>query len=375
MDNFKRFAVGIISLIVVASCICINSRAASQEAVSLNCTVQASASVPDLPNIAAKACVLMDADTGRILYEKNSDQRLQMASTTKIMTTLLTIESGGLDESFKVDADAVRVEGSSMGLKTDSVVTKRMLLYGMMLPSGNDAANAAAVSVAGSTADFVDLMNKKAEQLGLQNTHFVTPSGLDDYTNDHYSTAKDMANLTRAALCNEIFKEVCKTRSIKLDSQSGEEFWLSNTNRLLSSCEGVIGVKTGFTDKAGRCLVSACSRNGMTLICVTLCDPNDWYDHNNLYNYGFGLFQNYTVPGVTVKIPCVGGVDEFTQAKSEDCVISIIPGEENELERVVIMPRFIYLPMEDGTPIGRVIYKLHGEIVVNSELLLENIKD
>ncbi len=381
MDNFKRFAVCIISLIVVASCICINARAVSQEALipQITSTSQsakyANAHMADVPNIAAKACVLMDADTGRVLFEKNSDQRLQMASTTKIMTTLLTIESGNLDEYFKVDADAVRVEGSSMGLKTDSIVSKRMLLYGMMLPSGNDAANAAAVSVAGNMADFVELMNKKADQLGLENTHFVTPSGLDDYTNDHYSTAKDMANLTRAALKNDVFKEVCQTRSIKLTSESGEDYWLSNTNRLLSSCEGVIGVKTGFTDKAGRCLVSACCRDGMTLICVTLCDPNDWYDHTNLYDYGFGLFQSYTVPGITVKVPCVGGADEFAQARSEDCVISIMPGEENELEKTVVMPRFIYLPMDDGTPIGRVIYKLHGEIVVNNELLLENIKD
>lgn len=376
MDNFRRITVCIVSLLLVASCICINARAQAVAQVVANqdgSTQNLIKSEP--PIIAAKSAIVMDANTGRILFEKNCEQKLQMASTTKIMTTLLTIESGGLDEFFTVDPVAIRVEGSSMGLKENAVVTKRMLLYGMMLPSGNDAANAAAVSVAGSADAFVELMNDKAKSLGLENTNFVTPSGLDDFTNDHYSTAKDMATLTRAALMNPDFKEVCKTRSIKLTAQSGEDYWLSNTNRLLSSCEGVVGVKTGFTDKAGRCLVSACERNGMTLICVTLSDPNDWYDHTNLYDYGFGLFQNFTIPGITVKVPCVGGVDEFASAKSEDTVVSIMSGEEAELEKTVVLPKFIYLPMEDKTPVGRVIYRLHGEIIANQELLFEPVKE
>ena len=159
-------------------------------------------------NISAKAAILMDARTGKILYEKNSGQIMQMASTTKIMTTLLSIESGNLDESFVVDSNAIKVEGSSMGLVEGDVVTKRALCYGMMLPSGNDAANATAVKIAGSIENFAVLMNNRAKEIGMNNTSFVTPSGLDDYTDYHYSTAYDMALLTKEALKNPIFKEI-----------------------------------------------------------------------------------------------------------------------------------------------------------------------
>ncbi len=275
-----------ICLAVMASCICIRARNASSEAGSASVL---SASVLNEPQIAARAAVVVEYETGQVIYEKNSDMKLPMASTTKIMTTLLTLESGDIDEWFTVDSEAIKVEGSSMGLTEGKVVTKRILCYGMMLPSGNDAANASAVAVAGSIEAFVDLMNKKAENFGLLDTHFVTPSGLDDYTDEHYSTALDMANLTRLALSDETFREICGTGSICLESGNGESFWLSNSNKLLSSCDGVIGVKTGFTDKAGRCLVSACERDGVTLICVTLSDPNDWYDHTNLYDYCFSM--------------------------------------------------------------------------------------
>lgn len=275
-----------ICLVVMASCICIKARNASSEAGSQSVL---SASVSSEPQIAARAAVVIEYETGQVIFEKNCEMKLPMASTTKIMTTLLTLESGNIDDWFTVDSEAIKVEGSSMGLSEGKIVTKRILAYGMMLPSGNDAANAAAVAVAGSIDGFVELMNEKAENFGLDSTHFVTPSGLDDYTDEHYSTALDMANLTRLALSNETFREICKTSSICLQFGDGESFWLSNSNKLLSSCDGVIGVKTGFTDKAGRCLVSACERNGMTLICVTLSDPNDWYDHANLYDYCFSL--------------------------------------------------------------------------------------
>ncbi|MCC8130929.1 MAG: D-alanyl-D-alanine carboxypeptidase [Oscillospiraceae bacterium] len=288
MDRYtiKRVAVCMICLVVMASCICIRARSASSETSS---SPVLSTSVMTEPQIAARAAVVVEYETGKVLYEKNADLQLPMASTTKIMTTLLTLESDNIDDWFTVDSEAIKVEGSSMGLSEGEVITKRILAYGMMLPSGNDAANAAAVAVSGSIEGFVRLMNEKAENFGLTNTHFVTPSGLDDYTDEHYSTALDMANLTRLALSNETFREICGTKSICLEFGDGESFWLSNSNKLLSSCEGVIGVKTGFTDKAGRCLASACERDGVTLICVTLSDPNDWYDHTNLYDYCFSL--------------------------------------------------------------------------------------
>lgn len=352
MDNIKRYVACLICLLVVASCLCIRLRAAE-------------------PEPTARAAILIDASTGRVIYEKNSDAQLQMASTTKIMTTLLTIEAGDLDDYFEVDSEAIRVEGSSMGLYEGASVTRRMLLYGMMLPSGNDAANAAAVSVAGDCNKFVDMMNAKAQELGLENTHFVTPSGLDDYTNDHYSTAHDMAMLAARAMENPVFRDVCSTRSICLKYGDGKDCWLSNSNRLLDSCEGVIGVKTGFTDKAGRCLVSACERDGVTLICVTLNDPNDWYDHNRLYDYGYSLIANRTLEGVSLKVPCVGGIDEFLPAGSEDIMLPLFEDDLKNVERRITMQRFIYLPAQSGHAVGKVTYYLDGKVIAQRDIVLE----
>ncbi len=359
MDNIKRYTVCLICLLAMASCLCIKARAAE-------------------PAVAAKAAALIDASTGKVLYEKNGNDELPMASTTKIMTTLLTLESGGLDEYFEVDPEAIKVEGSSMGLREGKTVTKMMLAYGMMLPSGNDAANAAAVKVAGDMSEFVGMMNERAEEMGLTCTHFVTPSGLDDYTDEHYSTALDMARLTMNALENDAFRQVCSTRSICLEYGDGEQLWLSNTNRLLSSCDGVIGVKTGFTDKAGRCLVSACERGGVTLICVTLNDPNDWYDHSNLYDYGFELVRSYDFGGVSLRIPSASAEgalpDGFVVAQSEGFSISLLPEDYQRVERTVLLPRFVYLP-QDGLEnwsrsVGTVIYSLDGEVIMQKELLL-----
>ncbi len=324
------------------------------------------------PNIAARAAVLIDASTGEIIYAKNENLKLQMASTTKILTTLLTLESGNLDEYFEVDSNAIKVEGSSMGLKEGNLVTKRMLCYGMMLPSGNDAANASAVKVAGTISEFVELMNKRAEEMGLKSTHFVTPSGLDDFTTEHYSTAYEMALITKEALNNDDFKQICQTKSIKLTFGEGKDFWLSNTNRLLKSCDGVIGVKTGFTDKAGRCLISACEREGTTLICVTLNDPNDWLDHSNLYNYGFKLVKSVDIGGLRLKLPCVGGNKDSAIAYTDSHKISVPTNKEDKLESVILVPRFVYLPLNDGEVIGKVIYNLDGKEVAKLDLIFKN---
>ena len=204
------------------------------------------------PEISAKAAVLISADTGEIIYEHNSSKKLPMASTTKIMTTLLCLESGGLYEEFVVDSEAIRVEGSSMGLREGDIVTKYALCCGMLLPSGNDAANAAAVRIAGNIEDFAVMMNDRAREMGLSRTFFVTPSGLEG--EGHGSSAYDMAILAREALKNEMFREICSQTSIQLEfGNPPYKRWLKNTNKLLTMCDGVYGVKTGFTDEAGRC--------------------------------------------------------------------------------------------------------------------------
>ena len=236
--------------------------------------------------ISAQAYVLMEADTGKVLLSKNGDEKRPIASTTKIMTTLLCLESGGLDDWFVVDPEAIRVEGSSMGLQEGDVVTKRMLCYGMLLPSGNDAANATAVRLAGSIPEFAKLMNARAARIGMTHTCFVTPSGLD--AEGHGASARDMGLLARTAMQNPDFRAICsQSRAEVCFGNPPYNRWLKNTNKLLTMYEGVVGVKTGFTDAAGRCLVSFCERDGVSLLCVTLHAKDDWNDHMKLYDYGF----------------------------------------------------------------------------------------
>ena len=196
----------------------------------------------DMPDVGAKAAVVIDAESGELLFAKNETLRLPMASTTKIMSALVVLSQDALDEPFTVDDRAVDTEGSTMGLEKGDKVTLRELCAGMLLPSGNDAANASAYRVSGSIEGFVGLMNEKAEELGLSDTHFVTPSGLDDYTDAHYSTAADMAKLAAIAIKNEDFTAICSKSEMSLPV-SGKTLY--NTNKLLDSCEGVLPTRQG----------------------------------------------------------------------------------------------------------------------------------
>ena len=226
-------------------------------------------SVYEQPDAAAKAYLVMEATTGRVLCGQNIHQRLPMASTTKIIGAMMVLEQPNLHDYFLVDPDAIQVEGSSMGLMEGDMVSLYALACGMLLPSGNDAANAAGVRLYGSIEGFVEAMNLRAQQLGLADTHYVTACGLD--APEHYSTAFDLAKLTRVALQNEDFAHICSQPSMQVRFGAPPyERWLKNYNRLLTLYPDCIGVKTGFTDDAGRCLVSAAERDGMTL---NLCHP------------------------------------------------------------------------------------------------------
>ncbi len=314
--------------------------------------------------ISAVGAVVIDALTGEVLYEKDCDLQLPMASTTKIMSALIALEQDNLYEEFTVDSEAIKVEGSSMGLQENDRVTLRTLVYGMLLPSGNDAANAVAVRVAGSIEGFVDMMNQKGEELGLKSTHFVTPSGLDDYTDEHYSTAYDMAVLTREALKNQDFLEICSSKNAKVAfGNPPYERWLVNSNKLLSMCDGVIGVKTGFTDKARRCLVSACERDGATLICVTLNDPDDWNDHSKLYDYCFSLMEKQTLPTTadSLKISVVGGKQEEVLCTTDPVSVMLPSGKAKEVSCRIYLPPFVYAPVAEGVTVGRADYYYNGE--------------
>lgn len=333
-----------------------------------------SAQAVSLSGISAKASIIIEAQSGKVIAGKNEYEKLPMASTTKIMTTLLLIESGGLDEEFKVDNNAIMVEGSSMGLCQDDIVTKRALCYGMMLPSGNDAANETAVLLGGTAEKFADMMNEKAEQLGLENTHFVTPSGLHD--DKHYSTAYDMAKLTREALKNETFREICGTSSIKLKfGNPPYERWLVNTNKLLALYDGCIGVKTGFTDEAGRCLISAAEKDGVTLICVTLNAPNDWNDHIRMYDYGFSVTESrsadFDFSGLYVDV-AEGDTDRVKVAPADVPQYTIVNGEVPKMSYKVKLDKFIYAPVSRGRKAGTIEFYSGNELIMTTELAAEN---
>lgn len=322
-------------------------------------------------SLSAKAAVLIDAQTGAVILAKNENSKLPMASTTKIMTTLLTIESGGLDEIYDVPDEALLTEGSSMGLRFGERVSKRELCYGMMLPSGNDAANASALLISGSFETFARKMNSKAAELGMINSSFVTPSGLHD--DEHYSTAYDMALLTREALKNELFSEICRTKSITLSSDGMEtDKYLSNTNRLLSKYQYCIGVKTGFTDEAGRCLVSAAEKDGVKLIAVTLNAPDDWNDHIKMYNVGFDCAKSVKLDGFTINftVNAVGGYNNVI-----DCELSELPectavnGSLPDISEEIYLPQFVYAPILKGDIVGYVSYKLDGEEICRRNII------
>lgn len=230
----------------------------------------------------AQAALLLDATEGRILFSQNASARLPMASTTKIMTAIVAIENMPTDYIVTVAKEAVGVEGSSIYLYAGEQITCLDLLYGLMLESGNDAAEALAIAVGGTEERFIMLMNEKARELGLKDTHFSNPHGLP--AENHYTSAADLARLTDYALQNELFAEIVSTK--KMTACEGSRYYV-NHNRLLFSYEGMIGVKTGYTQASGRCLVTAARRYGRTLICVTL---NDYYcsaDHVRMLDSGF----------------------------------------------------------------------------------------
>ena len=240
------------------------------------------------PQLAAHSAILLDAATGQVLLAQNENERSLIASTTKIMTGYLVAENGDLQKSVVVPPEAVGVEGSSLYLKIGEELTREALLYGLMLQSGNDAAVALAADCAGTVDAFVRQMNDTAQELGLRNTRYANPHGLDDEA--HYSTAHDLAVLTAHALKNDTFRSVVSSKYATFGTRT-----FVNHNKLLWQYTDAIGVKTGFTKKAGRILVSAAERSGRTLIAVTIHDSRDWQDHAAMLDYGFSQYQETTL--------------------------------------------------------------------------------
>ena len=297
--------------------------------------------------LSAGSGVLMDADTGRFLYEHNADQQSLIASTTKIMTALVVSEQCNVLDRVRIPQEAVGIEGSSVYLQAGEVLTVQDLLYCLMLHSGNDAAVALAIYCGGTLEGFVSLMNDKARNLGLQNTHFDNPHGLD--SPGQYSTARDMARLAAYAMKNPIF---CKTVSTKTVFAGNRQ--LRNHNKLLWFVDGADGVKTGYTKAAGRILVSSVTRDGRRLICVTISDPNDWDDHRQLYAQGFSRYAPYTV---VVKDQLLGYREVASGSERKVSLLSAgdfsYPLTDEEVVSVRLqLPDFVYAPVVEGDEAG-----------------------
>lgn len=323
-------------------------------------------------SVSASASVLMNADTLTVYYEKNMNTKLPMASTTKIMTAVILCENAKLDGVVKVTYDMVAVEGSSMGLREGDRITYYGLLCGMLLASGNDAANTVAISIAGSTENFAKLMNEKAKEIGMKNTNFVTPSGLDDER--HYSTAYDMALLASYALKNQVIRDVVSQKSIQIEFGNPDiKQTIRNHNRLLSIYENCIGIKTGFTKKSGRCLVSAAEKDGVKLIAVTLNAPSDWNDHCDLYDYGFLLFSDYDISKTVVlkDVNLVGGNKNKASIKIEEKQIKSTEKDIEKLSYKVHLPRYIYAS-SGCDKVGRVDYFFNNNYFASSDIYVNN---
>ncbi|MGI6732069.1 MAG: D-alanyl-D-alanine carboxypeptidase family protein [Anaerovoracaceae bacterium] len=245
------------------------------------------------PSISAQCAILVEAKSGRVLYEKNPDQKVYPASTTKIMTALLALEEGNPDEKVKVSNNAVGVEGSSIYLEKDEIIPLKDLIYGLMLRSGNDAAIAISEEIAGSVEDFVSLMNERAKEMGAENTHFMNPNGL--HHDEHYTTARDMAKISIEAMKNPQFKEVAAAKVWTADRGEGKYNYFYNKNKVVYQYEGGTGIKIGYTKAAGRTLVASSEKDGMELICVVMNAPNWFQDTYNLMDYVYNLYETVRI--------------------------------------------------------------------------------
>lgn len=297
--------------------------------------------------VSAQSALLMDAATGRVLYEKNADARALIASTTKIMTALVVCQQCNVMDRVRIPQEAVGIEGSSLYLQAGEILTVQELLYGLMLHSGNDAAVALAIYCGGTVEGFVALMNDKARALGLDGTHFENPNGLD--SPGHYSTARDLATLAAYALEDPIFAQTVGTKTVTIGTRH-----LRNHNKLLWTVPGADGVKTGYTRAAGRTLVSSVTRQGRRLVCVTLGAPRDWEDHKTLVEAGFSRYtpkQLLTQGQILGEMALVGGeTDRVPLAAGADFTYSLAPGEEPRI--LLAGGGFAFAPVVQGQQAG-----------------------
>jgi len=320
------------------------------------------------PTLSAASYALLEPISGTLLAAGDADTRRPMASTTKIMTAMVVLERCAMEETVTVHPEAVGIEGSSIYLFAGEQITVKTLLYALLLASANDAAAALAYHVAGGIAPFAALMNEKATALGLCDTHFCNPHGL--HHEEHYTTARELALLTAAAMAEPAFAEIVATKRYSASMTNGAASRLFvNHNRLLSSLEGAIGVKTGFTKAGGRCLVSAASREGLTLIAVTLNDPADWRDHTALMDWGFSAFEALTPVPMPSPLPVVGGCVGSVAIRPSEAPMLLLSATHPALSCTVELPRFLYAGFAAGEVVGRAIYRMGDRVLAEIPLI------
>ncbi len=327
------------------------------------------------PSINALAAVVIEMNTGRVLYSKNATERRSIASTTKIMTAIVALEKGDLDDEVEISKKAAWTNGSTIGVQTGQVYTLKELLYALLMSSANDAAVAIAEHIGGTVEGFAELMNSKAKSLGMEDSHFVTPHGLD--TENQYSTAYDLAILTRYALNNEIFSRIVATTDYRITGHG-----LFNTNDLLAACPGVDGVKTGYTGKAGRCLVTTALRDGMRVISVVLGSPTRSaraYASRDLLDFAFRNYKMYRIMNMGDKyaeVPVKRGVAKSVVLKTDKTIeLPLSEKEAGMLKKTEYVPEILNAPVYAGIEAGFVKYSINDEVIAENMLTIsENVR-
>ena len=327
-------------------------------------------------SVSSVSAVLYEPQSGSILYEKDAHTVRPMASTTKIMTALLAVELCPAQRLISVSPEAVRVEGTALGLRGGDKITMLDLVTGLLLASGNDAANVVAYAVAGDIPSFAKLMNERAQKIGMKDTKFVTPSGLDE--SGHSSTAYDMALLAAEAMKNKTIADICKKKYAIIEfGNPPRNITVTNHNKLLKLYPHAKGIKTGFTKKSGRCLVSAAEKDGVQLIAVTLKAGDDWNDHIALHEYGFSATESFlpTLPKLPTVAVMGGETTHINLTAQAPSVCTVLKGEKDKIQVDIKLPRFVVAPVKAGDTIGTISYKT-GErnlctLVLSSDISVE----
>lgn len=325
------------------------------------------------PAISGKNAIAIETSSGRIIYEKNSFDTANIASTTKIMTAIVAIENNSLDEIVTVSKNAVNTPGSSVDLKENDKIKLSELLYGLMLNSGNDAAVAIAEHTAGSVSNFTELMNKKAMEIGALNTHFVTPHGLD--RESHYSTAYDMAIIAQYALKNPIIQKLVSTQYYTMSFINGKYTNLKNTNPLLSFYQGITGMKTGYTGLAGKCLVASAKRDGLEIIVVTLGEPSSKLRISDTVKILDYCFENYKIYDLRELYPINFSINvkkaiqnSFIPVYSEGVYLPLSEDEKESIKIKKYIDKDLIAPINANKNIGKVQFKIGEDVIGEAEL-------